>query len=654
MEQSYRIIRKWTEIIYDSNSEMARELSASPNKYIEQLIFQNAVSLYKDMGKMSELFLSPYTFGKEFSMLTEDERMVWYDFAADIPYKLASIHVLIRPYKDFCRTCIITEGDVENLARIDHKRYCNEKLSIGWKYGKKLNTEVKTDPSLVSFQRLPAERKRFYLELNYLIPVQVKKCGFEIIRPEEITGIDDILIRKLARAIHSGYLSETRKQGLKDSANRNYISFDDLPDETRYSNMDNAWHIPTKLLSIGYKIRPVEKGLKAVALHLNEVEIETMAIVEHLRWCWDKRLSGWTYGNKNDTVRKTHPSLLPYEDLYEAEKEKDRELVKLIPALLQDIHFEAYPINPGRIKRLSYAIKPQSMIHRLLHETRELHAQIDRLASSSPDLREKLRNINKNIEEIIQGVRGDYSYAQHIQETFLPGDLYIRECFPESFVLNKPKDIVSGDFYFFSKQGPLLIFAAADCTGHGIPGALLSTIGYGVLDQAVNELKLTEPPAILEHLYSRIHRFLRRNEEGTGLSDDMDIVLCTLDVRTNLLSLSGVGSPLYRVTGGEIITYWPRNLTKGYDEHTKYQFVSENIQLMFGDTLYLGSDGYTDQFGGGQHKKYQSSRFKILLMNIRDHSMPEQCDRLYEEIERWREKGDVEQTDDILIIGIRI
>src|SRR4030042_2259602 len=126
MEQSDRIIRKWTESISDSNSEMARELSANPNKYIEQFIFQNAGSLYKDMGKMSELFVSPYSFGKEFNMLTEDERMAWYDFAADIPYKLASIHVLIRPFKDFCRTCIITEGEVENLVRIDHKRYCNE------------------------------------------------------------------------------------------------------------------------------------------------------------------------------------------------------------------------------------------------------------------------------------------------------------------------------------------------------------------------------------------------------------------------------------------------------------------------------------------------------------------------------------------------
>ena len=144
---------------------------------------------------------------------------------------------------------------------------------------------------------------------------------------------------------------------------------------------------------------------------------------------------------------------------------------------------------------------------------------------------------------------------------FLPDDLYIRECFPDSFVLFKPKDIVSGDFYFFSKQEHLIIFAAVDCTGHGIPGALLSTLGYGILDQAVNEIKLTDPSHILHHLYSKIHRYLRNDTEGTGISDDMDIILCILDTRTNILTYSGVKNPLYRVTKGELIEYQAQNIT---------------------------------------------------------------------------------------------
>ena len=261
---------------------------------------------------------------------------------------------------------------------------------------------------------------------------------------------------------------------------------------------------------------------------------------------------------------------------------------------------------------------------------------------------------NKKIEEAISEVEGSYNYAQHIQETFLPEDLYIRECFPDSFVLYKPKDIVSGDFYFFSRQEHLIIFAAVDCTGHGIPGALLSTLGYGILDQAVNEIKLTDPTLILHHLYSKIHRYLRNDTDRTGISDDMDIILCILDTRTNILTYSGVKNPLYRVSKGKLIEYQAQNEADENFEDDGCQFSSTKIELEISDTLYLGSDGFSDQFGGKFHKKYQTSRLKTFLSSIHDCSMPEQSDRLYEELEKWREENNEEQTDDILVIGIRI
>ncbi len=248
---------------------------------------------------------------------------------------------------------------------------------------------------------------------------------------------------------------------------------------------------------------------------------------------------------------KTHPGLVPYDDLPESEKEKDRELVRLIPALLKDIDYEAYPVDTRRIRHLSYALKPQSSIHKILNETRELNDQIRKLVTLSPQIEEMVMARNKKIEEAIREVEGSYTYAQHIQETFLPDDLFVRECFPDSFILFKPKDIVSGDFYFFSRLEHLIIFAAADCTGHGIPGALLSTIGYGILDQAVNEIKLTDPSYILYHLYSKIHRFLHSDSRESGLSDDMDINLCILDVRTNTLTYSGVKNSTIPPFGGE-------------------------------------------------------------------------------------------------------
>jgi serine phosphatase RsbU (regulator of sigma subunit) len=524
--------------------------------------------------------------------------------------------------------------------------------------------KTKNHPVRKSFQSTIKDWKRFSLEMNYLIPVQLKKTGYEIIRQEEAAEIDMLMVKKLARAIYSRYLHEIRIQSIKaenyifykpgDFRNQLILDFDDLPEEIKYSNIDNAAHIPTKLLSIGYKIRQVKKGYKPFALHLNEEEIETMSRVEHVRWSWEKRLNGWISGNIKDDIKKTHPSLVPYEELSESEKEKDRELVKLIPAFLQDIDYEVFPVSPNRIRKLSYAIKPQSSIHKILDETRELNDQIRHIATLTPTIEEMIRIRNNKIEKAISEVEGSYNYAQHIQETFLPDDLYVRECFPDSFVLFKPKDIVSGDFYFFSKQNNSVIFAAADCTGHGIPGALLSTLGYGILDQAVNEIKLTEPSYILHHLYTKMHRFLRNDAEGTGISDDMDIALCILNNEINLLTFSGVGSSIYYISDGKI-TEIKSETSKGNSSRIgEYLFTSEKIQLQIGDTLYLCSDGYTDQFGGKNHKKYQRKRLMDFLLNIQDCSMPEQSDRLYEEIEQWREENNEDQTDDILVIGIRI
>jgi serine phosphatase RsbU (regulator of sigma subunit) len=661
-------ILKWTEIFYNPDSELIHDISSNWINYKEVFIDQIAEFLYYDLLRIKDLFLYPIPFKNDFRKLTEEERSVWINYATEIPEKLKSLNLFINPYKNFCRTCLITDSEIEKLARMDHEKYCSSHKSQGWEFNEVFDPDRKTDPSLVPFNNLTEKRKRFYLELNYLIPVQLKKIGYEIIRTEEIKGLNENIVFKIAKAIHSRYLHEVRKNDPgkrkfsddagslieKEIVNNSFCDFDDLPDDIKYSNIDNAYHIPTKLLSIGYKIRPVKKGYKALVLHLNTEEIETMSVTEHIRWCWDKRLNGWTYGSVKDDINKTHPGLIPYNDLAESEQEKDRELVRLIPALLLDINYVAFPVNPELIKNISYAIKPQSSIQKILDETRKLNDQMRRLVSLTPEVEEMIRIRNKKVEEAIDEVRGSYDYAKHIQETFLPEDLFVRECFPGSFVLFKPKDIVSGDFYFFSKQDHLIIFAAADCTGHGIPGALLSTLGFGILDQAVNEIRLTEPSHILHHLYSKIHRFLRKDEEGTGISDDMDIALCTLDIRTNVLTYAGVKNSLYHISKGELVEYRANNLLESCIETGECSFASENIQLDTGDIIYLFSDGFADQFGGKYHKKYKSGRFKCFLQSIHEYSMPEQSERLYEEFEQWREENNEDQTDDILVIGIRV
>ena len=658
----------WSKVIYNTGNQLSKDQPERQINYKKFFNNQIAEGLYQDMQLTMNLITNANTTDNKFIHLTKAEKSFWFDYVAEIPDKLRTLNLFVRPFGDFCRTCIITDQEITTLVQMDHDRFCSELSSKS--LAKKNTSAVKSEihPAQRSFQNLIKDWKLFFLEMNYLIPFHLRKIGYEIIRHEEVIEINLSMIRKLARAIHSKYLHEIRNQNNSVQDDQNNLSFynpghsgyqytsdfDDLPDEIKYSNIDNAAHIPTKLLSIGYRIRQVKKGFKPVALHLNEEEIETMSRVEHIRWSWEKRLNGWRYGKTKNNIKKTHPSLIPYDELSESEKEKDRELVKLIPSFLLDIDFEVFPVSPNRINKLSYAIKPQSNIHKLLCEVRKLGDEVSSLALTSPLINEKILSINKKIEETIKEVQGSYNYAQHIQEIFLPEDLYIRECFPESFVLYKPKNIISGDFYFFSKLDDVIVFALADCTGHGIPGALISTIGYGSLEQVVNVKKITIPAEILRNLYSIVHRFLRRNSDGHGLHDDFDITMCHLDTKSNLLTLSGVGNLIYYITEGKIIEIKSDHYKDDCNLKQEYLFTSKRIQTKIGDTLYLCSDGYTDQLGGKDHKRYQKKRLMALLLKIHDYPVAEQSDMLNEEIEKWKEDNDEEQTDDISIIGIRI
>jgi serine phosphatase RsbU (regulator of sigma subunit) len=652
---------KWTEIILSPDGTTPDDIKDNWLQNKNTLINTVAGFIYKELQLEKNTIDSPYSLKKEFAKLSGQEKSDWYDIADEIPVKLSLLNLNIRPYSNFCRTCLISFKDIKKFAGSDYERYYRKSGTILKNH--ESGQEVFADN--IPFQKLADKRKLFFWEINLLIPAALKKAGYEIIRPQEVAEINDKLVKRLASVVHSRYIREIRKlhpENEKKSylslmhkqEDSNIIDFNKLPEEIKHSNLDNAFHIPTKLLSIGYKIRPAGKGFKPAALHLTEEEIEVMSMVEHLRWCWDKIMNGWHYGEVKDTGKKRHPGLKEYNELSEGEKEKDRELVRMIPSLLQDIGYEAYSINPERISKLPYAIKPVSSIHRILDETRRMNEQIRNIVTIPPHVDEILQIRNRKIEEAIREVESGYNYAQHIQETFLPDNLYVRKCFPESFILFRPKDIVSGDFYFFSRQENSIVFAAVDCTGHGIPGALLTTIGYSIIDQAVNGIKLKDPAKILHYLYSGMHKFLRLGQDGTGIQDDMDIILCILDTGTNVLTYSGVKNALYHVRNGELKEHKVINQLEECTETEECIFSSESISLLTGDILYLFSDGYADQFGGSDHKRYRTVKFKKFLLSVNTLPMAEQGDRLYEEIEEWREEKNEDQTDDILVIGIKI
>ena len=282
-----------------------------------------------------------------------------------------------------------------------------------------------------------------------------------------------------------------------------------------------------------------------------------------------------------------------------------------------------------------------------------------------------IENKNKDITDSID-------YAKTIQEAILPGQELKNRLFPNSFILFKPKDIVSGDFYWFAKNKERRIIAACDCTGHGVPGALMSMIGNNILNQIVNEKGITSPDEILNHLHKEIRKTLKQ-EEQNETKDGMDIAIVTFDhsspneeEQVTRLEFAGAQRPLWIVktidngelvndndlfkqqnTGNQLLTEikGDKYAIGGWQSEKERKFTKHTISLTKGESIYIFSDGYADQFSEDD-KKLMTSRFKELLISIQQKSMPDQEIFLADFVKKWR--GNREQIDDILVIGIRI
>ncbi len=264
--------------------------------------------------------------------------------------------------------------------------------------------------------------------------------------------------------------------------------------------------------------------------------------------------------------------------------------------------------------------------------------------------KEEVERQSRKVVELYKNVTDSIRYAKRLQESILPPDKRIRELLPESFVLYRPKDIVSGDFYWLEQVNGKVMFAAVDCTGHGVPGAFMGLVGHNGLNQAIKEHGITRPSEVLRDL-NRISFETLHKDRDQFVRDGMDMALCALDPKSMVLEYAGANCPLYLVRDGELLQFPPDKRPIGGFELGDLPFTDHRIQLRKGDVVYIFSDGYADQFGGPNGKKFLYRRFRELLVQIHQQPMDRQKYLLTDNLNQWR--GAQEQVDDILVIGMR-
>jgi serine phosphatase RsbU (regulator of sigma subunit) len=264
----------------------------------------------------------------------------------------------------------------------------------------------------------------------------------------------------------------------------------------------------------------------------------------------------------------------------------------------------------------------------------------------------KLTNQNTVITQKKHEIENSIRYAKGIQTALLPDMQEIKSCFGNSFIYYQPKDVVSGDFYWFHKLNGSFYCVAADCTGHGVPGALMSIVSVDKITQAIFEKKILEPKDILRFLNVEIKKALKQHNESSRQRDGLDIALLKFDLEKNTVSYSGANRPLYVTNSGTLSEHKPDKVAIAGFTDDAHEFNQITLSLKKGDGLYIFSDGFADQFGGPEGKKYMSRNFKSLLESVSGLDAAEQEKEVINRHLSW--KGSYDQVDDILVIGIKV
>ena len=286
---------------------------------------------------------------------------------------------------------------------------------------------------------------------------------------------------------------------------------------------------------------------------------------------------------------------------------------------------------------------------RIEKQKEEIESQRDALAEKNTMLNEAYTEIEEQKKHIMDSIY----YARRIQTAILPSFALLDKHIKNYFIFYMPKDIVSGDFYWMSVNSGLVMIAAVDCTGHGVPGAFMSIVGFNQLNNAVTVQKARKASDILNELNKGVIQTLNESTSESSIKDGMDMTLCVLDFKNRKMDFAGANNPLIYIRNHELIKIKGDRFPIGaYKEGEVQLFANNEIKLLDGDMIYMFSDGYADQFGGPENKKFFTKRFEQLLSDIHNEPLDQQKEILKSTLYDWM--GNNDQVDDILVIGIRI
>lgn len=281
-------------------------------------------------------------------------------------------------------------------------------------------------------------------------------------------------------------------------------------------------------------------------------------------------------------------------------------------------------------------------------QNQQLEKAYEEIRQQNTSLQEAYRVIERNNEAILDSIE----YAKRIQTAIMPSLAEVRRGLPQCFIYYRSKDIVSGDFYWYMYRDDMVIVAAVDCTGHGVPGAFMSVLGNTLLNNIVREGAVYEPCKILELLDERVMQMLNQMNPDADSTDGMDVALCTIYKSDRTVKFAGANRMLFYHHAGEMHELKGNKYPVGGKMNVHDPYVSHTLQLNEGDTLYISTDGFADQFGGKQRRKFLTKRFKQLLADVSSLEIDNQQDILDQAFVTW--KGEEKQLDDVLIIGVKL